>query len=431
MKRKKSSGREKPSVFSFKGKEMDIRKIGQKLDVATILEGSVRKADNRLRITVQLINVADGYHLWSEEFERQLGDIFAIQDEISMAIVDKLRVELLDEEKERLVQVETRNLEAYNCYLKGKWFWNKRGGENLLKAIEFFQEAIKIDPEFAPAYAGLADAYLTFPGYSPRPPGEYYRLAKETTLKALEVDKENVEANVVLAMINIYNWKWSEGVERLKKIINRHPNNPLPRYFLSEVLLFQGNFRQAIEEKKRVLQLDPLSFVCQRNLGMTYFYAHEYEKALSAFHKAAELNPASFWNLIYTALTYFELADYEPASWYLEKAASVPGTQNYSLPIRGLFLARKGEKDKARKILRELEVKYQSPQEYISPFFLAVLCVVLDENDKAFNYLEEAYVSQDQWLHYVKVVSMFDAVRSDPRYQSLLQQMGLTPELIL
>jgi len=417
------------SVFSFKGKEMDIREIGRKLDVTNILEGSVRKADNRLRITVQLINVADGYHLWSEEFERQLGDIFAIQDEISMAIVDKLKVELLDEERERLVQVKTSNLEAYNYYLKGKWFWNKRGGENLLKAMEFFKEAIKIDPKFALAYAGLADTYLIFPDYSPRQPREYYRLAKETALKALELDKENVEANVVLAMINIHSWKWSDGVERLKKIIARYPNNPLPRYYYSETLMYQGNFRHAIEERKRVLELDPLSFICMRNLGVTYFFARQYEKALSLFQRAAELNPASFWNLVYIAWTYCELADYEQASRYLEKAASVPGTQNYSLPVRGLFLARKGEKEKAGKILGELEVKYQSHQEYISPFFLAVLCVALGENDKAFNYLEEAYIAQDNWLRYLKVFPVFDSVRSDPRYQSLLQQMGLTPEL--
>jgi|Deesub1362B_J571_1020462.scaffolds.fasta_scaffold00001_81 TolB-like protein/Tfp pilus assembly protein PilF len=418
------------SVFSLKGKEMDIREIGQKLNVATILEGSVRKADNRLRITVQLINVADGYHLWSEEFERQMDDIFTIQDEISMAIVDKLKVELLEGEKERLVQVRTADIDAYNLYLRGKWFWNKRGKENLMKAIKCFQEAIKIDPSYAQAYAGLADAYMVFPDYSNLPSAKYFSLAKEAALQALELDDQNIEASIVLAMINIYNWQWDEGEKTLKRIIARYPNSSLAHYYYSETLFYQGNFPQAIEERKKVLELDPLSFIGLRNLGITYYYDRQYDNALKMLQKAEELNPTDFWNLAYIALVCSDLGDYDRADEYLSKAGLQPATQNYYLSLKGIFLSRTGQREEAAQILKSLEAKYQSHQEYISPFFIALLCITLGENEKGFHYLEEAYISHDQWLRYVKVVPLFAPVRSDPRYQSLLKQVGYTSELI-
>lgn len=177
---------------------MDIREIGKKLDVATILEGSVRKADNRLRISVQLINVSDGYHLWSEEFERNMNDIFSIQDEISMAIVEKLKVELLEAEKERFTKTRTENLEAYNLYLRGKWFWNKRGEENLKKAIDYFNQAIELDPNYAPAYAGLASTYYVFPDYAFVSPKEFYLKAEAAAKKAIELDSNNLEAYTIL-----------------------------------------------------------------------------------------------------------------------------------------------------------------------------------------------------------------------------------------
>jgi TolB-like protein/Tfp pilus assembly protein PilF len=412
------------SAFSFKGKEMDIREIGKKLNVATILEGSVRKADNRLRITVQLINVANGYHIWSEVFERTLGDVFAIQDEISMSVAEKLKIKLLKKEEAKLKKRGTENLEAYNLYLKGRWFWNKRDEESLKKAINYFKQAIKLDPNFARAYAGLASAYFVYPDYSPVPPQEFYLKARKAAKKAIEIDRNITEAYTALAMVNLLNWDWSSAEEGLKYAIRINPNYATAHQWYGEILLYKAQFDRAIKELKRALELDPLSLVINRNLGVAFYFARQYDKAEEALQRTLELDPNFIWSHIYLSLVYIEKGMYGEALAELQKEKAFATSARVMLmPFVGIVYAKMGKREKAQEILSILIEK--SKHTYIPPSFLAMLCFTLENNDLGFKYLEKAYEEKDSWLRYVKLPVVFDPIRSDPRFKALLKKIGL------
>jgi len=213
------------SAFQFKGKDLNVRRIGEELGVKTVLEGSVRKAGNRLRITAQLINISDGYHIWSDKYDRDIEDIFAIQDEISLAIVDNLKLKLLKKEKAQLMKRYTEDQEAYSLYLKGRYFWNRRYEGGLLKGIEYFQKAIEKDPSFAPAYAGIADCYCLMGMYNWNPPKEAYPKAKAATLRALEIDDTLPEAHASLGWIKMfYDWDWAAAERAFQRAIELNPN---------------------------------------------------------------------------------------------------------------------------------------------------------------------------------------------------------------
>jgi len=412
------------SVFSFKDRKMDIREIGKKLDVATILEGSVRKADNRLRITVQLINVADGYHIWSEEFERTLGDIFAIQDEISLAIAEKLKIKLLKEDKAKLKKRGTKNLEAYNLYLKGRWFWSKRTEEDLKKAINCFKRAIELDPNYALAYAGLADSYFVFPDYSPVPPQEFYLKAREASKKAIEIDSNIAEAYTALAMVNLLNWDWVAAEEGLRHAIRINPNYATAHQWYGELLLYKSQFDKAIKELKRALELDPLSLVINRNLGLVYYYSRQYDKAEETLKKTLELDPNFIWAHAWLSFVYIEKGMYEEALMEIqEEKMFSKSRQIMFMPFIGMIYAKMGKMKKAQEILSTLMEK--SRYTYIPPSFLAALCFTLGRNDLGFKYLEEAYKKKDSWLRYVNLPPWIDPIRSDPRYKKLLKKIGL------
>jgi len=282
------------SAFSFKGKDLDIREIGRKLDVETMLEGSVRKAGNRLRITAQLINVADGYHLWSERFDRELADIFTIQDEISLAITEKMKLELLGEEKERMVKRYTEDLEAYNLYLKGLYFRRMLSADRVNKGIEYFNMAIKKDPDYALAYAGLAYAYMVLTWYAAVPPEENFQKAKQAALKALELDDQLAEAHESLATVSSYlEGNWESARKEFKRAIELNPGYAWAQFHHAMILMFQARFDEAIKEIQSALELDPLNVAFNRNLGAGYFRAGQLENAIKILQRTIEMDPTS------------------------------------------------------------------------------------------------------------------------------------------
>ena len=246
--------------FVFKDKREEIREIGRKLDVETLLEGSVRKAGDRLRITAQLIKVEDGSHLWSEHYDRELEDIFNIQDEISLAIVENLKVKLLGKEKIAIVKRHTDNLDAYNLYLKGCYFWNKRTKENLRKSISYFEEAIKIDSSYALTYTGLADSYIVLGEWWYYPSNEVFPKAKEAAMKSIELDYELAEAHSAMAAIKRdYEWDWSGAEIEYLKAIEMNPNYPIAYQWYAEFLSIMNRHQEAIENIVHAQELDPLS----------------------------------------------------------------------------------------------------------------------------------------------------------------------------
>jgi TolB-like protein/Tfp pilus assembly protein PilF len=413
------------SAFSFREKDLDVREIGGKLDVETILEGSVRKAGNRVRITAQLINVADGYHTWSEKYDRDMEDIFAIQDEISLAIVDNLKVKLLGREKVKLVKRYTDNLEAYKLYLKGRYFWNKRYDIGVKKGLEYFQQAIEKDKDFALAYSGLADCYLILSWYGGFFQEEAYQKAMEAALKALEIDDMLGEAHTSLAFIKLLaDWDWTSSDREFKRAIELNPNYTTAHHWRSFNLFFRARFDEAIDEMKQALELDPFSLIINCDLGWVYYYSRQYDLAVEALQKTLEMDPNFVSAHSFLGRVYLQKGMYKEALAELkkEKEPSKGWMQNVETLFAIAYL-KMGQKKEAKQILDDMIER--AKQEYVSPYYIALLCFSVSENDLGFEWLDKAYKERDHWLFYLNVEPMFDSVRSDPRFSKLVKKIGL------
>jgi len=412
------------SAFSFKGKDTDIHEIGRKLNVETLLKGSVRKAGNRLRITAQLVNVTDGYYLWSEKYDRGMKDIFAIQDEISLAIVDKLKVKLLGGEKAKLVKRHTEDLEAHNLYMRGRFFWNKRTDEGLRKAIEYFEHTIEKDPNYALAYAGLADSYIILQDYSYVSPKDIYPKAKEAVRKALEIDGTLAEAHTSLAQITFRHWDWEGGEREFKRAMELTPNYATAHHWYALLLMYLDRFDEAIEEIKRAHELDPLSLVINRNAAMVFYFARRYDRALEAFKNTLELDPNFSMAHAYLGKVYLQMAMYEEALREFQKEKDITGRSDPLVETwRGIAYESLGRRGEAQQVLDDL--LEHAKKAYVPPLLLANLYFALGEKDEGFKWLDKSYEERDSTLLEIKVDPGLDSVRSDPRFTALLKKMGL------
>ncbi len=418
------------SAFSFRGKQLDIREIGRRLNVGAVLEGSVRRAGARLRISAQLVNVADGYHLWSERYDRDIGelccpeDIFGIQDEISLAIVDKLKVKLLGGEKTKILRRYTQDLDAYNLYMKGRYLWNRRTEESLNKSIEYFSRAVEKDPNYALAHAGLADSYITLVDYSLLSPKELLAKAKEAVRKALDIDATLAEAHNSLAQIMFREWDWEGAEKEHKRAIELNPNYANAHHWYALLLTYAGRFDEAIAEMKRAWELDPLSLIMNRNLGLVLYYARRYDQAVEQLQKTLEMDPG--FSLAHASLggAYLQKAMYREALAELQKESDIrKGSDTVVETWRGIACVKAGKRSEARKILSDLLKRAR--QAYVSPVVLAGLYFALGENDQGFESLDNAYDERDSRLLEIKVIPEFDCVRSDPRFKKLLKKVGL------
>jgi len=409
------------SAFSFKGKDKDFREIGEKLNVEMVLDGSVRKAGKRLRITVQLVNVADGFPIWSERYERDLEDTFTLWDEISLAIVDKLKIELLGEERTKLTKRYTDNLEAYNLYVQGRYFWNKRTEEGLKKAIDYFEQALKLDPRYALAFTGIADAYSMLSAYNFLSPHETNPKARETVLKALEIDNTLAEAYTSLGHIKErYDFDWQGSEEEYKKAIELNPNYPLAHHWYGSLLRATGRFNEAHEEFTRALELDPLSISINTSMATIHLCLGEYEQAIAWCQKTLEINPNYGWAHAVMGRTYVVISDYDKAIAEFRMATTL--SRGYLTELGNAY-ALAGEKDRALEILGELIG--QSRKRYVSSYGIALVYAGMGEKEKALEYLDKAYEERVSDLYSVKIDYRFDSLRSDPRFIAFLEKMGL------
>jgi len=410
------------SAFSFKGKDVDVREIGKKLSVETVIEGSVRKEGNRLRITAQLVNVVDGYHLWSERFDRELTDVFAIQDEISLAITDRLKLKLLDQEKVRMAKRHTDDLEAYDLYLRGLYLRRKLTEDSIPKAIEYFNQAIEKDPDNALAFAGLAYSYMVLTWYTPISPQEAYPKAKKAALKALELDDQLAEAYESLAGVSGYlEWNWEIAKREIKRVIELKPGYAWAYFHLSNFLSCQARFDDAIKALQKALELDPLNVTFNRNLGENYFRAGQLEKAIETLQRTVEMDPTFPFTHLFLAYIYMQKSMYEEALAEMKKETNLP--KAILDPQIGIVYAHMGRREEALQILN----KYMelSTQEFISPYGLALLCFVLREKELGFQWLDKAYEERDVWTVYIKIDFLLDSVRTDQRFKALLKKMNL------
>jgi serine/threonine-protein kinase len=413
------------SAFSFKEQNEDIRGIGKKLNVGTILEGSVRKAGNRIRITAQLINAADGYHLWSERYDREMEDVFAIQDEITLTIVNKLKVTILGAEKEALVKRHTEDFEAYNLYLKGRFYWNMRTEIGYLKSIEYFREAIEKDPEYAIAHAGIADCYALLGWYGHLAPKEAFPRARTSAEKAAALDDSLAESHASLGWIAAnYDWEWTRAESQYKRALELNPSYATAHQWYSELLTYMGRHDEAIAQGRRALELDPLSLIINNDLGQVYYFARRYIEAIYQLRKTLEMDPSFAIAHYFLSLAYAHRASYDKAIDEAQKAMSLAGEgDTLILSQLGIIYSLSGEGGKARGVLDRLFE--MSADRYVSPFRVALIYAGLGENDRAFAWLESAFEERDHKLETLRVHPALDGLRGDPRFAHLLDKTGL------
>ena len=400
------------AVFATKGKELGIQQLGQQLNVGTLLEGSVRREGNALRITAQLIKVSDGYHLWSESYDRESKGIFAIENEIARAIAGALRRKLAG------VKQGTSDVAAHDLYLQGRFYWNKRTREGIRKAIGFLEEATRRDPAYALAWNGLADALTMRVEYDGARRDEVLPRAKEVARRALELDPSLGEAHASLGLIANAERDYPSAEAEYRTAIELSPNYALPHMWLGLVLMNDGRLDRAREEMERALQLDPLSLIANENRGEVDYHARNYDAAAQQFRKTLDLDPAFIWSHVALAATL---------SMQGKQAEALAESEQIHLPpvhdvLRATILARAGRREEALALARDLEHRMggAAPR----PVDMGRLYVALGDVDRAFAAFQQA-CDGESFATDLKIAPDYDTIRSDPRYHALLRCLKL------
>ncbi len=411
------------SSFLAKSQGLDIKEIGEKLDVENVLEGSIRKAGNMFRVTVQLINVKEGSPIWSDKFEGVLADIFSLQDKISLAIVDNLKIKLLREEKLKIVTRDTKDTEAYNLYLQGRFFWNQRTEEGFMKAIENFEKAINIDSTYARAWAGISDCYNLLPVYVSSPPNYAFPKAKEAALKALEIDESMAEAHTSLAWIKMsFDWDWVGAEKEFKRAIELFPKYATAHHWYSLYLCYMGRANEGHEEIKVALALDPFSLVLYKDSNLCYYYGRKYDQSISILERTLEMSPNFPSVHLYLGWVYFAQSFYEKALEEFKKEREV--LKRFDSRVEcwiGISYANLKKKKMAQEVIRELTE--QSELKFVSPILLAKFNFDLGEKDLYLKSLDMAYRERDINMRLIKEAPEFDNMRSDPAFKELIEKV--------
>ncbi len=415
------------SGFAFRGKEQDIRKIADALNVRTILEGSVRKSGNRIRVTAQLVSAVDGYHLWSERYDRDMTDVFAIQDEISQAIAEKLRVRLSGDRP--LIKHHTENVEAYNLYLKGRYQLLKFTPESMARSREYYEQAIRLDPNYAPAWSGLADFYHRMGFQGLNDPHTAHLQSKEAVMKALGLDESLPEAHSILAVLHAdeFNWTGAEG-EFLRALDLDPKSEEALAYYGFFCLLPMGRLDEAIDVVKGALELNPLAPFLQFHIGFYYFLTKQHDRAVEHAHNALELDPHFYQAHMLLGMSFTETLQYDEAIQAFEMAIRLGERAPTGLAILGWAYAKAGRIEEARALLTEL--RDISKTRYIPPCCLAWIHLGLGEIDLCLDWLHKAAEVHDNILFLMLPIhnsraEPSDPLRSHPRYHALLRKMNL------
>jgi TolB-like protein len=405
------------SSFQFKGKNEDLRVIGQKLNVTTILEGSVRREGKRVRITAQLVNAQDGFHLWSETYDREIDDIFAVQDEIARSVAGSLKVALLGERATKPA-AQVKNAEAYNAYLQGRYFLDRRGKESTEKAVGYFEQAIKLDPGYAPAWVGLAATYGFQADAGYLPVREGYRKAREAAERALALDANLAEAHAAMGWIKAtYDWDWGEADASYQRALALEPGNAGVVRGAAWLASTLGRLEEALELDRRAIKLDPLSAQAYDSLGSHAYYSGRLEEAIAALKKALELNPERPGTHRILRRVYLAQAHPQEALAEMEREPE-PVWRLYGQALAYHALGRKKEADAA---LAEFVATYHAD----AAFQIAEVYAFRGEADRAFEWLERAYAQRDGGLTLIKGDPLLKNIERDPRYAAFLKKMRL------
>ena len=416
----------KTSVMHYQDTDKSMPEIAQELKVDAVVEGSVMRAGEQVRITVQLIDAVTDRHLWAESYQHDLYDVLALQSEVAQAIVREIKLKLTPQEQVQLVSTRSVNTEAYDAYLKGRYFLDKHSEEDLRKSIRYFEEAIEKDPVYANAYAGLAESYIMLgaPGIEVLPPREIMSKAKAAAIQALKLDGLLAEAHAVLGIVKlIYDYDCVGAKRELERAIEINPNYATAHFYYANFLTIMGHHEEAITATKQALELDPLSLSVNVVLGNQYFHAHKFDQAIKHHLNTIEMNPNNWhacWSL---GLAYVQKGMFKEAIAEIEKAVTLSGRNTFVLSTLGYAYGLAGRKGEATKILDE--VMEQSKQRYVAPYAIALVYIGLGNKDQAFQWLEKAYQNRSATMAWHRVDPMFDSLRSDPRFTELLNKMGL------
>ena len=414
------------SVFRYKGKAADPFDAGKELGVRAVLTGRVMQRGDNLLVSAELVDVRDNKQLWGEHYNRKLVDIFVIQEEIAKQISENLRLHLAGENEKLLTKRYTQNTEAYQLYLKGRYFINKRTEEDLKKAIDYFQQAIAKDPNDALAYAGLSDSHaaLAFPlgAIAPR---EAMPKAKEAAMRALAIDNNLGEAHASLAYATFfYDWNWQVTEREFKRAIELNPNNADTHHWYSHYLMTHHRLDESLSESKRALELSPLDLVVNIHLGWHYLYARQYDQALEQLNKVMEMDRNYAQAYTWMGLIDEQLGKYPEAITAFQRAIALfPGGSTQAQAQLGHAYAMSGEKGEALRIIVALQELAKS--RYVSSYHIAAIYAGLGDKDQTFSWLEKAYEERSEWLVNFKADQRFDGVHSDPRYAELVRRVGL------
>lgn len=411
------------AVRRYAGLEQDPIAAGQEQGVDVVLDGSIQKSGERVRVTVRLVSAADGRQLWAEKFEEKFTDIFSVQDAISERVAGALAVELTSEEQERLTMRYTESTDAYRFYLKGRYFASKWTEEGFKKGIEYFNKAIGLDPNYALAYDGLAYCYYN----------NFYLPFKESMTKgrvlakrALEVDPGLAEARVSLGLINTWlDYDWPAAEREFRQAIELKPNYAPAHLWYGFYLMARGRSDESIAESRRAIELDPLSDEANTGLGVYLFYARRYEEAKEQLRKTLDLEPNFWFARLYLARVYTAKSEFALAIAELEKTRLIEGASTEVQSALAYVYAVAGRKDKARRIIDAL--KEQSKRKYVPPYNIAVVYAGLGEKERSFAYLEKEYAEGAYYMNLLKVDPELDSLRSSPQFEAFLRRLNHTP----
>jgi DNA-binding winged helix-turn-helix (wHTH) protein/TolB-like protein/Flp pilus assembly protein TadD len=412
------------SVVMYNKPGQDPLAVGRELGVDALLDGYVQRSGDKIRVTVQLLNIKDGKHLWSGQFSENFTDIFAVEDSISRQMVDALLLKLTGEEQQQVTRHHTENVEAYEFYLKGRYFLDKRTSEGVKKSIQHFQQAVEKDSEYALAFAGLAEAYVIFAVRADMLPQDSYQKAKTAALRALEIDDMNAEAHMALAHVKCwYEWDWSGAESEFKRATQLSLNNPIETQYYASYLITMGRQQEAVSEIKQAQRLAPLSLNINVQVARILYFAREYDEAIEQCRKTLELEPDYGGARFFLGRVYKQKGMYREALAEFEKARDLLRDNAEVISLIGYTYAVSGRHAEAQKVLQDLQAR--SNQNYISPYHVAMVYAGLGERDKAFNWLGKAYADREGRLTILKVVPEFDSLRSDPRFADLIRRIGL------
>jgi len=412
------------SAFAFRDKAAGVSEIGRALGVTTVLEGSVRTSHQRMRIAVQLVNAADGYHLWSERYDREMRDIFDVQDEITLAIVDALKIKLFGDERAAALKRGTEDAEAYELYLRGRFCWNQRTAESVRQAVGFYERAIARDPLYALAHAGLAESYVLFPWLSVAPPHDSMPKARTAALRALEIDDALAEAHAALGVyLSFYAWDQPASERELRRAIELQPGSATAYHWLGNIaLLAMGRWDESLAAERRAGELDPLSLSIASDTGVTLLYARRYDEAIAQFRRTLAVDPKFYVARYHLGLTLHAKGDYAAAIAEHRTCLESDGDP-WVTALLAFSLAKAGRRAEA--LAEREKLIAESAGRYVPNIGLAIIHAALGEPDEALAWLEKDFAERSLFPPFYAWDPVFDDLRDDPRFADLVRRVAL------